>query len=41
MRDDFTRPFDLVFNRGLNQGIIDRPIRIVYREGRVDRFGEE
>ena len=32
MRDDLTRPFDLVFSEGLKQGIIDRPIQIVYRE---------
>ena len=32
MRDDFIRPFELVFNEGLKQGIIDRPIEIVYRE---------
>lgn len=32
MRDDFSRPFELVFNEGLKQGIIDRPIEIVYRE---------
>jgi branched-chain amino acid transport system substrate-binding protein len=32
MREDFTRPFELVFNEGLKQGVIDRPIEIVYRE---------
>ncbi len=32
MRDDLTRPFDLVFADGVAQGIIDRPIQIVYRE---------
>ena len=32
MRDDFTRPFELVFNEGLKHGIVDRPIEIVYRE---------
>jgi branched-chain amino acid transport system substrate-binding protein len=32
MRDDLTRPFDLVFSEGLGQGIIDRSIEIVYRE---------
>ena len=50
MRDDLTRPFELVFNEGLNQRIIDRPVEIVYREveglpkGRVkaviDAYGE-
>ncbi|SOJ56645.1 hypothetical protein MSIMFB_04121 [Mycobacterium simulans] len=32
MRDDLTRPFDLVFNDGVSQGVIDRPVEIVYRE---------
>ena len=32
MRDDLTRPFDLIFKEGLEQGIIDRPVEIVYRE---------
>jgi branched-chain amino acid transport system substrate-binding protein len=32
MRDDLTRPFDLVFGDGLKQKIIDRPVEIVYRE---------
>ena len=32
MRDDFTQPFDLVFNEGRKQRIIDRPVEIVYRE---------
>jgi hypothetical protein len=32
MRDDLTRPFDLVFNEGLERKIIDRPVKIVYRE---------
>jgi branched-chain amino acid transport system substrate-binding protein len=32
LRDDLTRPFDLVFSEGLKQGLIDRPIEIVYRE---------
>jgi branched-chain amino acid transport system substrate-binding protein len=32
MRDDLTRPFDLVFGEGLKQRIIDRPVQIVYRE---------
>jgi branched-chain amino acid transport system substrate-binding protein len=32
MRDDLTRPFDLVFNDGVGERVIDRPVRIVYRE---------
>jgi len=32
MRDDLTRPFELVFAEGLRQGVIDRPVEIVYRE---------
>ena len=32
MRKDLTRPFDLVFKEGLEQGIIDRPVEIIYRE---------
>jgi hypothetical protein len=32
MRDDLTRPFDLVFSEGLKQRLIDRPVQIVYRE---------
>ncbi|MGB8407076.1 MAG: ABC transporter substrate-binding protein [Mycobacterium sp.] len=32
LRDDLTRPFDLVFKRATEQGLIDRPIEIVYRE---------
>src|SRR5579859_3269747 len=32
MRDDLTRPFDLVFREGLEQGVIDRPVQIVFRE---------
>jgi branched-chain amino acid transport system substrate-binding protein len=31
-RDDLTRPFDLVFAEGLEQGLIDRPVEIVFRE---------
>jgi ABC-type branched-subunit amino acid transport system substrate-binding protein len=31
-RDDFTRPFQLVFDEGLEQKIIDRPLQIVTRE---------
>ncbi|MBV9513093.1 MAG: ABC transporter substrate-binding protein [Mycobacteriaceae bacterium] len=32
MRDDLTRPFDLIFGEALEQGAIDRPIEVVYRE---------
>jgi branched-chain amino acid transport system substrate-binding protein len=32
MRDDMTQPFDLVFNEGRRQGIIDRPVELVFRE---------
>jgi branched-chain amino acid transport system substrate-binding protein len=32
MRDDLTQTFELVFSEGLKQGIIDRPIQIVFRE---------
>src|SRR5499433_802763 len=32
MRADLTRTFELVFNEGLKQKIIDRPVEIVFRE---------
>ena len=32
MRHDLTRSFELVFDDGLEQGIIDRPVEIVFRE---------
>ena len=32
MRDDLTRSFQLVFDEGLAQGVIDRPVEIVFRE---------
>jgi ABC-type branched-subunit amino acid transport system substrate-binding protein len=32
MRDDLTQAFDLVFEEGLAQGIIDRPVEIIFRE---------
>ena len=32
MRADLTQPFELVFEEGLEQGIIDRPVEIVFRE---------
>ena len=31
-RDDLTDPFDMVFSEALEQGIIDRPVEIVFRE---------
>jgi len=31
-RDDLTQPFELVFNEGLKQRIIDRPVKILFRE---------
>ena len=31
-RDDLTRPFQLVFADGLEQGLLDRPVEIVFRE---------
>ena len=31
-RDDLTQPFELVFNEGLKQGVIDRAVEIVFRE---------
>lgn len=50
LRDDLTLPFELVFNEGLQQKIIDRPIQVVYREVEglpkgsvkavIDAFGE-
>ena len=30
--EDLTRPFDLVFKQAAEQGLIDRPIEIIYRE---------
>src|SRR5262245_39590234 len=32
MRDDLTRSFQLAFDEGLAQGVIDRPVEIVFRE---------
>jgi branched-chain amino acid transport system substrate-binding protein len=32
MRDDFSQPFELVFDEGRKQGVIDRPVEIVFRE---------
>ena len=50
MRDDFTRPFELVFKQGLEDKLIDRPVQIVTREVEglpkgtvkavIDAFGE-
>ena len=31
-RDDLTNPFDMVFGEALENGVIDRPVEIVYRE---------
>ena len=31
-RDDLVRPFELVFGEGLQRGMIDRPVEIVFRE---------
>ena len=30
--EDLTQSFDLVFTQGLDQGLIDRPVEIIYRE---------
>ncbi|BBU23801.1 ABC transporter substrate-binding protein [Mycobacterium xenopi] len=30
--EDLTQPFDLVFKQGVERGLIDRPIEIIYRE---------
>ncbi|WP_299565503.1 ABC transporter substrate-binding protein [uncultured Mycolicibacterium sp.] len=50
MKDDFARPFELVFGEAHAAGLIDRPIEIVYREVEglpkgsvkavIDAFGE-
>jgi branched-chain amino acid transport system substrate-binding protein len=50
MRDDLTLPFDMIFDEAAKQGVIDRPIEIVYREVEgmpkgtvkavIDAFGE-
>ena len=32
LRDDLTRPFELVFAEGLEQKVLDRPVEILYRE---------
>ena len=32
MRKDLVRPFEMVFQEGLERGIIDRPVEMVYRE---------
>jgi len=32
MRDDLTQTFELVFDEGLRQGVIDRPVKIIFRE---------
>ena len=50
MRDDLTRTFELVFREGLERGLIDRPVEIVFREAEglpkgtvkavIDAYGE-
>ena len=30
--EDLTIPFDMVFGKALEEGVIDRPVEIVYRE---------
>ena len=30
--EDLTQPFDLIFQKAAEQGLIDRPIEIIYRE---------
>ena len=50
LRDDLTKPFELVFDEGLKQKIIDRPVQVVFREVEglpkgsvkavIDAFGE-
>ena len=50
MREDLVNPFELVFAEGLQQGVIDRPVEIVFREVEglpkgsikavIDAFGE-
>jgi len=50
MRLDLTRPFEMVFREGFEQGVIDRPVEIVFREVEglpkgtikavIDAFGE-
>jgi len=50
MRDDLTNAFDLVFRKGLEQKLVDRPVQMVYREVEglpkgsvkavIDGFGE-
>ena len=50
IRDDFVQPVELVFKEGLESGMIDRPVELVYRRSRacprgnvkavIDAFGE-
>jgi branched-chain amino acid transport system substrate-binding protein len=50
MKEDLSNPFDLVFGQALEDGLIDRPIQIVYKEVEglpkgsvkavIDAFGE-
>jgi ABC-type branched-subunit amino acid transport system substrate-binding protein len=32
LRQDLTNPFDMIFEEGLEQGVIDRPVQIIYKE---------
>ncbi|MDT5199927.1 MAG: branched-chain amino acid transport system substrate-binding protein, partial [Mycobacterium sp.] len=32
MKADFTQVFDIVFDEALEQGLIDRPVQMIYRE---------
>src|SRR5258705_12502764 len=50
MKEDLSNPFDLVFGEALEEGLIDRPIEIIYKEVEglpkgsvkavIDAFGE-
>ena len=31
-RDDLVQPFELVFRQGMQQGLIDRPVEVIFRE---------
>ena len=32
MKADFTQCFDIVFDEALQQGLLDRPVQMIYRE---------
>ena len=32
LRQDLTNPFDMIFEEGLENGVIDRPVEIIYKE---------